>query len=99
MSGPLHNVRVLDAASFMAAPMTAMWLADFGAEVIKIEHPKGDMMRTWGTSKNGVPLFWKMVGRNKRSITLDLHHVKGQEIFKALVAKADVVVENFRPGT
>jgi formyl-CoA transferase len=57
------------------------------------------MMRTWGTSKNGVPLFWKVVGRNKRSITLDLHHPRGQAIFKELVAKADVVVENFRPGT
>jgi crotonobetainyl-CoA:carnitine CoA-transferase CaiB-like acyl-CoA transferase len=99
LSGPLANVRVLDAASFMAAPMTAMWLADFGAEVIKIEHPKGDMMRTWGTSKNGVPLFWKVVGRNKKSITLDLHHARGQELFKSLVGKADVVVENFRPGT
>lgn len=99
MSGPLANVRVLDAASFMAAPMTAMWLADFGAEVVKVEHPKGDMMRTWGTSKNGVPLFWKVVSRNKRSITLDLHQPRGQDLFKALAAKADVVVENFRPGT
>jgi formyl-CoA transferase len=83
----------------MAAPMTAMWLADFGAEVVKIEHPKGDMMRTWGSSKSGVPLFWKVVGRNKKSVTLDLHHPRGQDLFKRLVAKADVVVENFRPGT
>jgi crotonobetainyl-CoA:carnitine CoA-transferase CaiB-like acyl-CoA transferase len=97
--GPLANVRVIDAASFMAAPMTAMWLADFGADVVKIEHPKGDMMRTWGSSKDGVPLFWKVVGRNKRSVTLDLHQRKGQDLFKQLVAKADVVVENFRPGT
>jgi crotonobetainyl-CoA:carnitine CoA-transferase CaiB-like acyl-CoA transferase len=51
---PLSNVRVLDAASFMAAPMAAMWLGDFGADVIKIEHPKGDMMRTWGSSKNDI---------------------------------------------
>jgi len=83
----------------MAAPMTAMWLADFGAEVVKIEHPKGDMMRTWGSSKSGVPLFWKVVGRNKKSVTLDLHNPRGQDVFKRLVAKADVVVENFRPGT
>jgi len=98
-SGPLAGIRVLDAASFMAAPMTAMWLGDFGADVVKIEHPKGDMMRTWGSSKDGVPLFWKVVGRNKRSVTLDLHVEKGQQLFKRLAAKADVVVENFRPGT
>ena len=98
-AGPLANVKVLDVASFMAAPMTAMWLADFGADVIKIEHPKGDMMRSWGSSKDGVPLFWKVVGRNKKSITLDLHQPKGQEILRSMTAKADVLVENFRPGT
>ena len=98
-AGPLANVKVLDVASFMAAPMTAMWLADFGADVIKIEHPKGDMMRSWGSSKDGVPLFWKVVGRNKKSITLDLHQPKGQEILRSMAAKADVLVENFRPGT
>ena len=98
-AGPLANVKVLDAASFMAAPMTAMWLADFGADVIKIEHPKGDMRRSWGSSKDGVPLFWKVVGRNKKSMTLDLHQPKGQEILKSMAAKADVLVENFRPGT
>jgi formyl-CoA transferase len=96
---PLANIKVLDAASFMAAPMAAMWLADFGAEVIKIEHPKGDMMRTWGSTKDQVPLFWKMVGRNKKSVTLDFHTAKGQDLLKSLVAKADVLVENFRPGT
>jgi crotonobetainyl-CoA:carnitine CoA-transferase CaiB-like acyl-CoA transferase len=79
--------------------MTAMWLADFGADVIKIEHPKGDMLRTWGSTRDGVPLFWKVVSRNKKSVTLDLHNPRGQELFKALAAKADVVVENFRPGT
>lgn len=96
---PLANVRVLDIASFMAAPMAAMWLADFGADVVKVEHPKGDMMRTWGSRKDGVPLFWKVVGRNKRSVTLDLHHPEGQRLLKRLVEKADVLVENFRPGT
>lgn len=98
-TGPLGDVRVLDIASFMAAPMAAMWLADFGADVVKIEHPKGDMMRTWGSAKEGVPLFWKVVGRNKRSVTLDLHLARGQELLKALVPKVDVVIENFRPGT
>jgi crotonobetainyl-CoA:carnitine CoA-transferase CaiB-like acyl-CoA transferase len=96
---PLSNVRVLDIASFMAAPMAAMWLADFGADVVKVEHPNGDMMRTWGSRKHGVPLFWKVVGRNKRSVTLDLHHPDGQRVLKRLVGKADVLVENFRPGT
>lgn len=96
---PLADVRVLDIASFMAAPMAAMWLADFGADVIKVEHPHGDMMRSWGSVKNGVPLFWKVVGRNKRSVTLDLHHPRGQELLRRMAARADVVVENFRPGT
>ncbi len=96
---PLENVRILDIASFMAAPMAAMWLADFGAEVVKVEQPGGDMMRSWGSIKEGVPLFWKVVGRNKRSVTLDLHHPDGQALLRRLAARADVVVENFRPGT
>ena len=96
--GPLTDVTVLDIASFMAAPMAAMWLGDFGANVIKVEHPSGDMMRGWGSSKDGVPLFWKMVGRNKKSVTLDLHRAEGQELLKKMVARADVLVENFRPG-
>ena len=96
---PLANIRVLDIASFMAAPMAAMWLADFGAQVVKVEHPRGDMMRSWGSVKDGTPLFWKMVGRNKRSVTIDLHRPGGQELLRRLAAKADVVIENFRPGT
>ena len=97
--GPLANIRVLDIASFMAAPMAAMWLGDFGADVVKVEHPNGDSIRTWGSTKDGVPLFWKMVGRNKRSMTLDFHHREGQEILRRLATKVDVIVENFRPGT
>jgi crotonobetainyl-CoA:carnitine CoA-transferase CaiB-like acyl-CoA transferase len=97
--GPLAGIRVLDIASFMAAPMAAMWLGDFGADVVKVEHPAGDSIRTWGSSKDGVPLFWKMVGRNKRSMTLDLHNGEGQEILRQLATKVDVIVENFRPGT
>jgi crotonobetainyl-CoA:carnitine CoA-transferase CaiB-like acyl-CoA transferase len=96
---PLGNIRVLDIASFMAAPMAAMWLGDFGADVVKVEHPRGDMMREWGSSHRGAPLFWKMVSRNKRSITLDLHHERGQELLRQLAAQVDVLVENFRPGT
>lgn len=97
--GPLSDIRVLDIASFMAAPMAAMWLGDFGADVVKVEHPNGDAIRTWGNAKDDVPLFWKMVGRNKRSIGIDLHEEPGQELLLDLCATADVVVENFRPGT
>jgi len=97
--GPLSDVRVLDIASFMAAPMAAMWLGDFGADVVKVEHPNGDPIRSWGNAKNGVPLFWKMVGRNKRSIGIDLHEAAGQALLLDLCTTADVVVENFRPGT
>jgi crotonobetainyl-CoA:carnitine CoA-transferase CaiB-like acyl-CoA transferase len=97
--GPLSDIKVLDIASFMAAPMAAMWLGDFGADVVKVEHPSGDNIRTWGSTKDDVPLFWKMVGRNKRSITVDLHHEAGQDLIRRLVAQVDVVVENFRPGT
>jgi crotonobetainyl-CoA:carnitine CoA-transferase CaiB-like acyl-CoA transferase len=96
---PLRNVRVLDIASFMAAPLAAMWLGDFGADVVKVEHPDGDKIRTWGSMKNGVPLFAKMVNRNKRSLTLDLHTPSGQELLRDLTKQADVLVENFRPGT
>jgi crotonobetainyl-CoA:carnitine CoA-transferase CaiB-like acyl-CoA transferase len=97
--GPLSNIRVLDIASFMAAPMAAMWLGDFGADVVHVEHPDGDSIRTWGSKRNGVPLFWKMVGRNKRSMTLDLHNEAGKDLLRQLVQKVDVLVENFRPGT
>ncbi len=96
---PLRNIRVLDCASFMAAPMAAMWLGDFGADVIKVEHPSGDRMRDWGTAKDGVPLLWKVVGRNKRSIGIDFHQSDGQALLRQLVVQADVLVENFRPGT
>jgi crotonobetainyl-CoA:carnitine CoA-transferase CaiB-like acyl-CoA transferase len=97
--GPLEDLKVLDIASFMAAPVAAMWLADFGADVVKVEHPRGDMLRSWGSEHEGEPLFWKMVSRNKRSLVLDLHEAAGQELLLRLVEQADVVVENFRPGT
>jgi crotonobetainyl-CoA:carnitine CoA-transferase CaiB-like acyl-CoA transferase len=97
--GPLADVRVLDISTFLAAPMAATWLADFGADVVKVEHPRGDMMRSWGSTRDGVPLFWKVVGRNKRSVALDLHRATDQQVLKELAAQADVVVENFRPGT
>jgi formyl-CoA transferase len=76
-----------------------MVLADYGADVTKIEHPKGDPVRGHGHSKNGVPLWWKMIARNKRAITLNLSQVEGQRLMLELVDRADVLIENFRPGT
>ncbi len=96
---PLEGLRVLDCASLFAGPVVAAILGDFGADVIKIEHPTGDALRTIGQKKDGIPLWWKVVSRNKRCITLNLKTDAGGEIFKKLVARADVVVENFRTGT
>jgi crotonobetainyl-CoA:carnitine CoA-transferase CaiB-like acyl-CoA transferase len=99
-NGPLRGLTVLDASTILAGPLTAQILGDFGADVIKIEHPaKPDGMRGHGLDKEGIPLWWKMVSRNKRTITLHLGTEDGQEIFRELVATADVVIENFRPGT
>jgi crotonobetainyl-CoA:carnitine CoA-transferase CaiB-like acyl-CoA transferase len=80
--------------------MAATMLADFGAEVIKIEHPtKGDPSRLHGYSKDGIPLWWTMLARNKMTIALDLGKSEGGEVFKELIAKSDIFIENFRPGT
>lgn len=95
----LAGVRVLDLGNFMAGPMAATWLGDFGAEVIKVEHPRGDGVRHWGQTKNGDPLYWKMLSRNKRCITLNLSKPEGQKLLCDLVAKSDVLIENFTPGT
>lgn len=97
--GALSGVRVLDMSTLFAGPMSAMFMADFGAEVIKIEHPKGEPVRSYGRQKDGVPLSWKVVGRNKADITLNCSKPEGQEVFLKLVETADVLVENFRPGT
>ena len=99
MSAALAGLRVLDVSTLFAGPLAATMLGDFGAEVIKIEHPKGDPVRYHGASKDGVGLWGKVVGRNKRGITLYLGSPEGQDVFRRLVASADVVVENFRPGT
>jgi crotonobetainyl-CoA:carnitine CoA-transferase CaiB-like acyl-CoA transferase len=96
---PLDGLRVLDTATLFAGPMVATMLGDFGAEVIKIEHPRGDPLRHHGGIKDGEPLLWKMANRNKLGITLSLSTDIGADIFKRLVADADVLVENFRPGT
>ncbi|MDQ1402526.1 MAG: hypothetical protein QOG03_842, partial [Actinomycetota bacterium] len=100
MSGPLAGVRVLDVSTVLAGPLAAQLLGDFGADVIKIEHPTaGDGLRTHGRSKDGHGLWSKMVGRNKRVIGLYLGDTAGADVFLRLVATADVVIENFRPGT
>jgi len=96
----LDGIRVLDIATFVAAPFAATLMSEFGAEVIKIEHPKGgDPWRRYGTpAADGDSLAWKSESRNKRSLTLDLGDPRGREVFKRLAASADVVAENFRPG-
>lgn len=96
---PLRGVRVLDIATMMAAPASAGYLAEFGADVIKVEKPRdGDPQRQWGTRKNGESLYWKSLSRNKRSLTLDLRTSDGAQILRQLVLATDVVISNFRPG-
>lgn len=97
---PLEGLLVIDAGVLFAAPLCGTLLGDFGADVIKIEHPDGgDALRGLGHHKNGEALWWKIVGRNKRSVTLNLSKEKGQELFLELASQADVVIESFRPGT
>ena len=97
---PLEGLRVIDASTILAGPLCCQILGDFGADVIKVEHPEaGDAMRGHGGQKDGVPLWWKEVSRNKRTVGLDLGVPEGAEVFRRLAATADVVVENFRPGT
>nr|WP_218882812.1 CoA transferase [Spinactinospora alkalitolerans] len=96
----MRDLVVLDIATLFAGPMAATMLGDFGAEVIKVEHPaKGDPVRTHGAAKDGVGLWWKMLSRNKKAVGLYLGSQEGQAAFKRMVAEADVVIENFRPGT
>lgn len=98
--GPLSGIRVLDLGRFVAGPVAATILGDFGADVLKIEHPRrGDDLRKLGWLKDGESLWWSVEGRNKRSVTLDLSQKQGRDILLKLVSKADVLVENFRPGT
>ncbi len=97
---PLAGLRVLDLATLFAGPLAATLLGDFGAEVIKVEHPRRpDPSRGHGPSKDGVGLWWKLLGRNKKAITLDLSTDAGRDVLLRLAAESDVVIENFRPGT
>ncbi len=99
--GALADLRVLELGTLIAGPFCGQLLGDMGAEVIKIEAPgQGDPMRHWGPQPRGEPsVWWPVIGRNKKGITLDLRQDEGQSLFKELVRKADVVIENFRPGT
>jgi formyl-CoA transferase len=98
--GPLKDLRVIEMGTLIAGPFCGQILGDFGAEVIKIEDPRtGDPMRQWGRSlPQGLSPWWPVIGRNKKSVGLDLRTPEGQQIARALIEGADVVVENFRPG-
>lgn len=97
---PLEGVRVIELGTLLAGPFAGRLLADFGAEVIKVEPPgKPDPMRNWGKEKDGVGLWWPVQSRNKKSITLNLRVKEGQAVLKDLVKEADILIENFRPGT
>lgn len=95
--GPLKGVRVLDLSRLVAGNMTSLQLGDFGAEVIKVEPPAGDPLRAW--KDGGESFFWKTYGRNKRSIVLDLRRAAAMEALWTLIETADVLIENYRPGT
>jgi formyl-CoA transferase len=97
--GPLQGIRVLELGSLIAGPFCAKTLADFGAEVVKIEPPgEGDPLRTWRRMRNGVSLWWHVQSRNKKSVTCDLRSPEGQEIVRRLARGCDIAIENFRPG-
>ncbi|MGR4068948.1 CaiB/BaiF CoA transferase family protein [Billgrantia sp. C5P2] len=99
---PLDDIKVLELGQLIAGPYCGQVLADFGAQVIKVEPPgKGDAMRQWGEADpaSGEPLWWNVIGRNKKSVTVDLRQPRGQELLRELASQADIVIENFRPGT
>ena len=100
-TGPLKDLRVVEMGQLLAGPFCGQLLADFGAEVIKLEQPKvGDPMREWGREQPyGKSLWWPVVGRNKKSVTVNLREKEGQEIARNLIATSDILIENFRPGT
>jgi formyl-CoA transferase len=95
----LSDLKVVDAAVLFAGPMLATYLGDFGAEVIKVEHPAGDPLRSLGWTKDGRSLWWAFTSRNKRCVSLKLSTEPGAELLKQLIADADVFIESFRPGT
>jgi formyl-CoA transferase len=100
-TGPLAGLRLIEMGTLLAGPFCGQLMGDFGAEVIKVEPPnQGDPMREWGREKaHGMSLWWPVVARNKKSVTLNLREAEGQELARQLIAKADFLLENFRPGT
>nr|WP_281246491.1 CaiB/BaiF CoA-transferase family protein [Halomonas korlensis] len=99
---PLEDLKVLELGQLIAGPYCGQVFADFGANVIKVEPPgRGDAMRQWGEAdlETGEPLWWNVIARNKQSLTLDLRQPRGQDILRKLAEQADVIIENFRPGT
>jgi formyl-CoA transferase len=100
MGRPLEGVRIIELGSFIAGPFATRILADFGAEVIKVESLGGDQLRQWGIGPDGMDSYWSMIQqRNKKSIAVNLHNPEGQKIVRELIRTADAVVENFKPGT
>ena len=98
-TGPIKGLKVLDLSIIVAGGTATSLMADFGAEVVKVERPgSGDPLRNWGPFANGVSLWWKVHSRNKKSITLNLAEKEGQELLKDLARQADLLVEGFRPG-
>jgi crotonobetainyl-CoA:carnitine CoA-transferase CaiB-like acyl-CoA transferase len=100
MRKPLDGIKILELGNFVAAPFAGKIFGEFGAEVIKVEDPKsGDSIRNWRVMHKGTSLWWYVHARNKKSITLNLREAEGQEMVRELAKDADVVIENFRPGT
>ncbi|MFZ9234490.1 MAG: CaiB/BaiF CoA transferase family protein, partial [Hylemonella sp.] len=99
-TGALAGLRVIEMGQLIAGPFSGKTLGDFGADVIKIEAPgAGDPLRNWRLLQDGTSVWWQVQSRNKRSIALDLRSQEGQDIARQLIAQADVLIENFRPGT
>ena len=98
---PLAGLRVIDLSTVLAGPNCARYLADFGADVVKVERPGGDSLRNmaWRDPRDGEGMWWKLVNRNKRTIVLDLKDDADLEVLRNLVTDAHVLIENFRPGT
>lgn len=94
--GPLTGIRILDAATFLAAPYAASQLSEYGAEVIKVEQPQGDWMRHIPPFRGDISVWWKVIARNRQSVTLDFNSAEGREIFRKLVSHSDIVILNFR---
>jgi formyl-CoA transferase len=97
--GPLDGLKVLELGQLIAGPFVGKTLADFGADVVKVEPPEGDPLRQWRMLRNGTSVWWQVQSRGKKSVVLDLRSTEGRESVRALAAEADVLIENFKPGT